>query len=106
MDPVFLIVPQHTWSHPYVSVSHPNPSCLAIALFEREMLTRIRLRLSIRQMTTLTDLQIVGELGWTNEIIMNQANGLIVKYFRPPYGTAPPLFLQFFDVNTEKRCTI
>ncbi|CDO75610.1 Carbohydrate Esterase Family 4 protein [Trametes cinnabarina] len=37
-------------------------------------------------MTTLTDLEVVGELGWTMEIIHNSTGGRLPKYWRPPYG--------------------
>lgn len=36
-------------------------------------------------MTSLTDLQIVGELGWTAQIIQDQS-GLVPAFWRPPYG--------------------
>jgi chitin deacetylase len=45
-------------------------------------------------MTTLTDMEILGELGWTNQIIMDQSGGLIPKFWRPPYGSF--FFLKFF----------
>ncbi|OSD04276.1 glycoside hydrolase/deacetylase [Trametes coccinea BRFM310] len=37
-------------------------------------------------MTTKTDLEVVGELGWTMEIIHNSTGGRLPKYWRPPYG--------------------
>jgi chitin deacetylase len=37
-------------------------------------------------MSTLTDLQVLGELGWTMQIIYDEANGLVPAYWRPPYG--------------------
>lgn len=36
-------------------------------------------------MTTLTDMQILGELGWTSQIIFD-LSGLIPRYWRPSYG--------------------
>lgn len=36
-------------------------------------------------MTTLTDLQVLGELGWTLQIIYDKS-GLIPTFWRPPYG--------------------
>ncbi|GAA5860454.1 hypothetical protein JCM3774_000427 [Rhodotorula dairenensis] len=39
-------------------------------------------------MTTLTDEQILGELGWTSQAIYDHSNGLVPKYWRPPYGDA------------------
>jgi len=37
-------------------------------------------------MTTLSDLQVVGELGWTIQLIANSTGGRIPKFWRPPYG--------------------
>ncbi|OBZ76598.1 Chitin deacetylase [Grifola frondosa] len=37
-------------------------------------------------MTTLSNLQVLGELGWTMQIIHNSTGGRIPKYWRPPYG--------------------
>lgn len=37
-------------------------------------------------MTTLTNLELVGEFGWTMEIIHNSTGGRLPKYWRPPYG--------------------
>ncbi|GJE84012.1 carbohydrate esterase family 4 protein [Phanerochaete sordida] len=37
-------------------------------------------------MTTLTNEQLVGEFGWTMEIIHNSTGGRLPKYWRPPYG--------------------
>ncbi|GAA5860447.1 hypothetical protein JCM3774_000424 [Rhodotorula dairenensis] len=39
-------------------------------------------------MTTMTDMQILGELGWTAQAIYEQSGGLVPKYWRPPYGDA------------------
>ena len=39
-------------------------------------------------MTTLSDLQVVGELGYTMEIIHNSTGGRLPKFWRPPYGDA------------------
>ncbi|KAK4703861.1 chitin deacetylase, partial [Phenoliferia sp. Uapishka_3] len=36
-------------------------------------------------MTTLTDMQILGELGWTAQII-NDLSGIVPAFWRPPYG--------------------
>ncbi|PLW36045.1 hypothetical protein PCANC_16104 [Puccinia coronata f. sp. avenae] len=36
-------------------------------------------------LTTLSDLQILGELGWTMQII-HDLTGLVPLYYRPPYG--------------------
>ncbi|BGP13273.1 hypothetical protein JCM10213v2_001192 [Rhodosporidiobolus nylandii] len=36
-------------------------------------------------MSTLTDLEILGELGWTAQIIYDYS-GLVPKWWRPPYG--------------------
>jgi len=43
---------------------------------------------SHRYMTTLTNLDIVSELGWTMEIIKNSTGGRLPRYWRPPYGDA------------------
>ena len=37
-------------------------------------------------MTTLTNEQIVGELGWSLQIMSNLNGGRISKFWRPPYG--------------------
>ena len=37
-------------------------------------------------MTTLNNLQVVGELGWTMEIIHNSTGGRVPAFWRPPYG--------------------
>ncbi|KAF5387831.1 hypothetical protein D9615_000412 [Tricholomella constricta] len=37
-------------------------------------------------MTTLTNLEILAQLGWTSEIIRNSTGGRVPKYWRPPYG--------------------
>ncbi|KAF7357283.1 Carbohydrate esterase family 4 protein [Mycena sanguinolenta] len=37
-------------------------------------------------MTTQSNLQVVGELGWTMQLIHNSTGGRIPKYWRPPYG--------------------
>ncbi|BGP53202.1 hypothetical protein JCM8202v2_000761 [Rhodotorula sphaerocarpa] len=39
-------------------------------------------------MTTLTDEHILGELGWTAQIIHDLSGGLVPRYWRPPYGDA------------------
>ena len=37
-------------------------------------------------MTTMTNLQVMAELGWTMEIIHNSTGGRLPKYWRPPFG--------------------
>jgi chitin deacetylase len=37
-------------------------------------------------MTTLTNEEIVAELGMTMEIIRNSTGGRVPRYWRPPYG--------------------
>lgn len=37
-------------------------------------------------MTTLTNEQLLGEFGWTMEIIHNSTGGRLPKFWRPPYG--------------------
>ncbi|KAG7449211.1 chitin deacetylase [Guyanagaster necrorhizus] len=37
-------------------------------------------------MTTLTNIQVVAELGWTMEIIHNSTGGRVPRFWRPPYG--------------------
>ncbi|KAM6495883.1 carbohydrate esterase family 4 protein [Amanita muscaria] len=39
-------------------------------------------------MTTLSNLRIVAELGWTMLLIHNSTGGFLPKYWRPPYGDA------------------
>ncbi|GAA5979032.1 hypothetical protein JCM10908_002781 [Rhodotorula pacifica] len=39
-------------------------------------------------MTTLTDMQILGELGWTSQAIYDYSGGLVPRFWRPPYGDA------------------
>ena len=35
-------------------------------------------------MTTLTDMEVLGELGWTSQAIYDHS-GLVPKFWRPPY---------------------
>lgn len=37
-------------------------------------------------MTTMTNEQVLGELGWTMEIIHNSTGGRLPRFWRPPYG--------------------
>jgi chitin deacetylase len=37
-------------------------------------------------MTTLTNAEVVAELGWTMLLIYNSTGGLLPRYWRPPYG--------------------
>ena len=37
-------------------------------------------------MTTLSNEKVIGELGWTMQLIHNSTNGRLPKYWRPPYG--------------------
>ncbi|KAJ6630349.1 hypothetical protein B0H10DRAFT_983683 [Mycena sp. CBHHK59/15] len=37
-------------------------------------------------MTTQSNLQVVGELGWTMQLIHNSTGGRVPKFWRPPYG--------------------
>ena len=37
-------------------------------------------------MTTLSNEQVLGELGWTMELIHNSTGGRLPKYWRPPFG--------------------
>lgn len=37
-------------------------------------------------MTTLTNMELIGEFGWTMEIIHNSTGGRLPKFWRPPYG--------------------
>ena len=37
-------------------------------------------------MTTKTNEELLGEFGWTMEIIHNSTGGRLPKYWRPPYG--------------------
>ena len=37
-------------------------------------------------MTTLDNLGVLGQLGWTMEIIHSSTGGRLPKYWRPPYG--------------------
>ncbi|KAI0832445.1 hypothetical protein BC628DRAFT_1414745 [Trametes gibbosa] len=37
-------------------------------------------------MTTLTNEEVLGELGWTMQLIHNSTGGRLPKYWRPPYG--------------------
>jgi chitin deacetylase len=39
-------------------------------------------------MTTLTNEEVIAELGYTMEIIKNSTGGRVPKYWRPPYGDA------------------
>ncbi|CAA7259763.1 unnamed protein product [Cyclocybe aegerita] len=37
-------------------------------------------------MTTLSNLDILGQLGWTMQLIHNSTGGRVPKFWRPPYG--------------------
>ncbi|KAL5530059.1 hypothetical protein ACEPAF_6316 [Sanghuangporus sanghuang] len=37
-------------------------------------------------MTTLTDEQVLGQLGWTIQIIYDSTDGKVPRFWRPPYG--------------------
>ncbi|KAG6919432.1 hypothetical protein DXG01_006315 [Tephrocybe rancida] len=37
-------------------------------------------------MTTLSNLQILAQFGWTSELIRNSTGGRLPRYWRPPYG--------------------
>ena len=37
-------------------------------------------------MTTMTDMQLLGEFGWTMQIIYDNTGGLLPQFWRPPYG--------------------
>ncbi|KAH9936960.1 carbohydrate esterase family 4 protein [Amylocystis lapponica] len=37
-------------------------------------------------MTTQTNLQVLGQLGWTMQLIHNSTGGRLPKYWRPPFG--------------------
>lgn len=36
-------------------------------------------------MTTLSDAQVLGELGWTMQIIHDLSGGYVPRFWRPPY---------------------
>jgi chitin deacetylase len=37
-------------------------------------------------MTTLSNLDVVAQFGWTMELIHNSTGGRLPKFWRPPYG--------------------
>ena len=39
-------------------------------------------------MTTLSNLDLLGQFGWTMEIIHNSTGGRLPRFWRPPYGDA------------------
>ncbi|POY73545.1 hypothetical protein BMF94_3483 [Rhodotorula taiwanensis] len=43
---------------------------------------------SFKAMTTLTDMQVLGELGWTAQALFDSSGGIVPKFWRPPYGDA------------------
>ncbi|KAF8076387.1 hypothetical protein FPV67DRAFT_1471515, partial [Lyophyllum atratum] len=55
-------------------------------------------------MTTLTNLEVLGQLGWTAELIRNSTGGRIPKYWRPPYGDSDTrvraIALEVFGMQT------
>ncbi|KAI0743073.1 hypothetical protein C8Q80DRAFT_1273630 [Daedaleopsis nitida] len=55
-------------------------------------------------MTTLTNLQVVGELGWTMKLIHDSTGGRVPKYWRPPFGDSDERVLAIaknvFGLNT------
>lgn len=68
----------HTWSHP---VSHTPVPIDSITRLKAVHLFCSRLQM----LTTLTNEQIVAELGWGSQAIFD-ATGQVPKYYRPPYG--------------------
>jgi len=55
-------------------------------------------------MTTLSNLDILGQLGWTMEMIHNSTGGRLPKYWRPPYGDSDmrvrSIALEVFGLTT------
>jgi chitin deacetylase len=39
-------------------------------------------------MTTLSNLDVLGQLGWSMQLIHNSTGGRVPKFWRPPYGDA------------------
>ncbi len=37
-------------------------------------------------MTTLSNADVVAQLGWTLQVIYNSTGGRLARYWRPPYG--------------------
>jgi peptidoglycan/xylan/chitin deacetylase (PgdA/CDA1 family) len=37
-------------------------------------------------MTTLTNIELVAQFGWTMELIHNSTGGRLPRFWRPPYG--------------------
>lgn len=37
-------------------------------------------------MTTLSNADVVAQLGWTLQLIYNSTGGRLARYWRPPYG--------------------
>ena len=36
--------------------------------------------------SSLTDTQVLGELGWTLQVIYDMSGGIVPAFWRPPYG--------------------
>ncbi|KAG5643946.1 hypothetical protein DXG03_009297 [Asterophora parasitica] len=55
-------------------------------------------------MTTLSNLEIVAQLGWTAEIIRNSTGGRVPRYWRPPFGDSDvrvrSIALEVFGLET------
>ncbi|KAI0939158.1 hypothetical protein AcV5_000652 [Taiwanofungus camphoratus] len=55
-------------------------------------------------MTTLSNLQVLGELGWTTQLIHNSTGGRLPRYWRPPYGDSDArvraIALEVFGLTT------
>ncbi|KDR83740.1 hypothetical protein GALMADRAFT_236093 [Galerina marginata CBS 339.88] len=55
-------------------------------------------------MTTLSNLDVVGQLGWTMQMIHNSTGGRVPRYWRPPYGDSDmrvrSIALEVFGLET------
>ncbi|KAI0743077.1 hypothetical protein C8Q80DRAFT_1055608, partial [Daedaleopsis nitida] len=55
-------------------------------------------------MTTLNNLQVLGEFGWTMQLIHNSTGGRVPKYWRPPFGDSDErvrsIAKEVFGLNT------
>ncbi|KAG6854784.1 hypothetical protein C0991_001211 [Blastosporella zonata] len=55
-------------------------------------------------MTTLSNLEVLAQLGWTSELIKNSTGGRVPRYWRPPYGDSDmrvrSIALEVFGLET------
>ncbi|KNZ62645.1 hypothetical protein VP01_1242g1 [Puccinia sorghi] len=101
----------HTWSreslHLAVLIPHQHKRSISLKHLtdacEHSITNQTRPRCET-DMTTMTDKQVLGEIGWTMQIIYD-LTGLVPAFWRPPYGLSHPNsnFFMVGDVDNRVR---